>query len=53
MTEAHGPYKEAATRVILMLALQQPCQLAYPEGAEPNVSDVIYTTGLILTPLFL
>jgi hypothetical protein len=57
ITEAHGPSKEAATeaavRVILMLALQQPCQLVYAEGCEPNVSNVIYTTGSILTPFFL
>ena len=54
ITEAYGPCKEAAVRVIMMLALQQPCQLVYPEGGEPNVSNVIYTTGSILTPfLFL
>ena len=54
ITEAYRPYKEAATRVIMVLALQQPCQLVYPEGGEPNVSNVIYTTGSILTPfLFL
>jgi len=54
ITEAYGPPKEAAVRAILMSALQQPCQLVYPEGCEPNVSNVIYTTGWILTPfLFL
>ena len=54
ITEAYGPPKEAAVRSILMSALQQPCQLVYPEGCEPNVSNVIYTTGSILTPfLFL
>ena len=54
ITEAYGPPKEAAVRSILISALQQPCQLVYPEGCEPNVSNVIYTTGSILTPfLFL
>ena len=53
ITEAYGPSKEAAVRVIMMLALQQPCQLVYPECGEPNVSNVIYTTGSILTPFFL
>ena len=54
ITEAYGPPKEAAVRAVLMSALQKPCQLVYPEGGEPNVSNVIYTAGSILTPfLFL
>ena len=52
ISEAYGIRKEAAVRSILMSALQQPCQLVYAEGCEPNVSNVIYTTGSILTPFF-